>query len=71
MKKTIQVIATVAGLLGLSSALFVAFRMDDILFNRLLTCCLILAAILIIRLNIKLSGITSETQLTQSNKTDS
>ena len=71
MKKTTQVIATVAGLLGLSSALFVAFRMDDILFNRLLTCCLILAAILIIRLNIKLSGITSETQLTQSNKTDS
>lgn len=71
MKKTIQVVATVAGLLGLSSALFVAFRMDDILFNRLLTCCLILAAILIIRLNIKLSGITSETQLTQSNKTDS
>ncbi|MDA8686297.1 hypothetical protein N9L94_04705 [Robiginitalea sp.] len=71
MKKTIEVIATAAGLLGLSSALFVAFRMDDILFNRLLTCCLILAAILIIRLNIKLSGITSETQLTQSNKTDS
>jgi glycerol-3-phosphate acyltransferase PlsY len=71
MKKTAQIISIVFGILIFSLVLLVAFDLNDILFNRLVTCCLILAAILIIRLNDNLSSIKSETRATQSHKAES
>jgi hypothetical protein len=71
MKQIITIIACLFGIAWLGYSLFIAFGTDKVLFNQLLTCSLILALVLIIRLNTFLSSIKSETRASQSHKSES